>query len=87
MKLSLTLTLCAALPLFRRKGNAPEATFKLPAGEAVAYAGAILCALFLAGSSMRELLDVTLAMVVGLAVLGVTRFTHRAPATRTTAGG
>jgi basic amino acid/polyamine antiporter, APA family len=46
----------AMLPLFRRKGNAPKASFKLPGGEAVAYASAILCVLFLASSSIRELL-------------------------------
>jgi amino acid transporter len=75
---------CAVLPVFRRKGNAPEASFKLPAGEAVAYASAILCVLSLAGSSMRGLLDVALAVVAGLAVFGVTRFTRRALATHTT---
>jgi amino acid transporter len=75
---------CAVLPVFRREGNAPEASFKLPAGEAVAYASAILCVLSLAGSSMRGLLDVALAVVVGFAVFGVTRFTRRALATHTT---
>jgi cell division protein FtsW (lipid II flippase) len=66
------------LPVITRKGNAPEASFKLPAGEAVAYASAILCVLFLAGSSTRALLDVAVAVVVGLAVFGVTRFTRQA---------
>jgi amino acid transporter len=74
----------AVLPVFRRKGNAPEASFKLPAGEPVAYASAILCVLFLASSSMRDLLQVAFAVVVGVAVFGVTRFTRRALATRTT---
>jgi amino acid transporter len=72
------------LPVFRRKRDAPEASFNLPAGEAVAYASAILCVLFLTSSSMRELLQVALAVAVGVAVFGVTRFTRRALATRTT---
>lgn len=75
---------CAVLPVFRRKGNVPEASFKLPAGEAVAYASTILCVISLAGISMRGLLDVALAVVVGFAVFGVTRFTRRALAIHTT---
>jgi amino acid transporter len=77
-RISVYAITCAVLPVIRRKGNAPEASFKLPAGEVVAYASAILCVLFLAGSSTRALLDVALAVVVGLAVFGVTRFTRRA---------
>jgi amino acid transporter len=75
---------CAMLGIFRRTKNAPEASFKVPAGEVVAYASAILCILFLASSSMRELLDVALAVVIGLTVFGITRFVSRAAVTRTT---
>jgi hypothetical protein len=71
------------LGIFRRTKNAPEASFKVPGGEAVAYVSAILCILFLASSSMRELLDVALAVVIGLAVFGITRFVTGAAVTRT----
>jgi basic amino acid/polyamine antiporter, APA family len=65
---------CAMLGIFRRASHAPEPSFKVPAGEAVAYGTAVLCILFLASSSMRELLDVAIAAAIGLVVFGVTRF-------------
>jgi len=75
---------CAVLPRFRQKGNAPEGSFKLPAGKAAAYASTVLSIVFLASSSMRELLDVALAVVVGLMVFSFVRLTRRAVATHTT---
>jgi len=39
----------------------------------VAYGCTILCVLFLANSSMRELLDVALAVAIGLAIYGLSR--------------
>jgi amino acid transporter len=83
-RISVYAITCAVLPVLRRKRDAPEASFKLPAGEAVAYASATLCVLFLTSSSMRELLQVALAVVAGLAVFGVTRLTRRALATQNT---
>jgi hypothetical protein len=61
------------LPIFRRMPGAPAAQFTLPGGTLIAGASAILCAAFLANSSMRELLDVGLATVAGLAIYGITR--------------
>ena len=75
---------CAMLGIFRRTKDAPEAAFKVPGGEVVAYASAILCILFLASSSMRELLDVAVAVVIGLTVFGITRFVTGVAVTRTT---
>lgn len=72
---------CAMLPIFRRRSDVREAAFKLLAGGAVAYGSAILCVLFLANSSMRELFDVLLAVAVGLVIFGLTRFMRRAPMT------
>ena len=69
---------CVTLPIFRRRKELPEAAFKMPAGDVVAYGCAILCVLFLATSSMRELLDVALAVLIGLAIFGGTRFAGRA---------
>src|SRR5260370_15951497 len=73
-RISVYAITCAVLPVFRRKGNAPQASFKLPAGEAVAYTSAVLCVLFLIVSSAPTLLDVARALAAGLAVFVVTPF-------------
>jgi len=70
---------CVTLPNFRRRTDLAAAAFKVPAGPIVAYGCAILCLLCLANSSMRELLDVALAALLGLTLFGFTRFAHRAP--------
>jgi len=75
---------CVTLVVFRHSNSAPEASFKAPGGEAVAYASALLCVLFLASSSMRELLDVAVAMVIGLTIFGATQFASGAAVKRTT---
>jgi amino acid transporter len=75
---------CAMLPIFRRHKNVPEAAFRVPAGRVVAYTCSSLCVLFLANSSMRELFAVTLAVVSGLGIFGLTRFARRAPIARST---
>ena len=72
------------LAIFRHTNSAPEALFKVPGGEVVAYASALLCVLFLASSSMREALDVAVAVVIGLTVFGTTMFARSAAVTRTT---
>jgi basic amino acid/polyamine antiporter, APA family len=72
---------CALLPLFRRRKDLAEAAFKVPAGKVVAYGSASICVLLLANSSMRELFDVALALLIGLAIFGLTRFVRRVPAT------
>lgn len=68
---------CATLPIMRRRPDLPEAAFKLPAGSLFGYGAATLCVLFLAASSMRELLDVAIAVMAGLAIFGVSRFVRR----------
>jgi amino acid transporter len=68
---------CATLPLMRRRADLPEATFKLPAGAVFGCAGAALYVLFLATSSMRELLDVAIAVMVGFVLFGLNRYARR----------
>jgi amino acid transporter len=75
---------CVTLPIFRRRADLSAAAFKVPAGPLVAYGCAILCVLCLANSSMRELLDVALAVLVGLTIFGLTRFMRREPIARIT---
>ena len=75
---------CAALPLMRRRHDLPEPAFRLPAGSFLGYGGAALCVLFLAASSMRELLDVAIAVMVGLAIFGLYQFAQRGAPARST---
>ena len=72
-RLSIYAITCVTLPIFRRMPAAPPAQFTLPGGTWVAGGSAILCVAFLANSSMRELMDVGLATVAGLAIYFVTR--------------
>ncbi|HEU4779483.1 MAG TPA: APC family permease [Steroidobacteraceae bacterium] len=80
-RLSIYAITCITLPIFRRRAGAPAAQFTLPGGAAVAVLSALLCVAFLANSSMRELLDVGVATVAGLAIYFITRRTL-APANR-----
>jgi amino acid transporter len=68
---------CLTLPVFRRRVGVSEATFRVSAGSAVALGCALLCVLFLAKSSMRELFDVAVAVIIGLALLALTRRPER----------
>jgi amino acid transporter len=83
-RISVYAITCATLPIFRRRADLAAAVFKVPAGPAVAHGCAVLCVLCLANSSMRELLDVALAVLIGLIIFGVTRFARRAPVARIT---
>jgi len=70
---------CVILPQLRRRIDVPPAAFSLWGGTIVAYACAATCVLFLASSSMRELLDVAIAGAIGLAIFGFTRYSQRTP--------
>ncbi|MFL6602796.1 MAG: APC family permease [Steroidobacteraceae bacterium] len=75
---------CLTLPLFRRRADLGAAAFKVPAGPLVAYGCAILCVVCLANSSMRELFDVALAVLIGLTIFGLTCLLRRAPVAHVT---
>ncbi len=83
-RISVYAITCATLPIFRRRTDLAAAAFKVPAGQAVAYGCAVLCVLCLANSSMRELLDVALALLIGLIIFGLKRFARGAPVARIT---
>lgn len=68
---------CTLLPAMRRRHDVPEARFRAPGGPVLAYLCAALCVLALAASSMRELMDVALAVVTGLVIFGLTRSAQR----------
>jgi APA family basic amino acid/polyamine antiporter len=75
---------CVTLPIFRRRAELAPAAFKVPAGPIVAYGCAVLCVLCLANSSMHELFDVALAVLIGLTIFGLTRLLRRMPIARIT---
>ena len=64
---------CAIVPLMRRRPDMPAAAFKVPAGSILGWASAALCFLFLARSSMSEMLDVAVAVTGGLVLFGIAR--------------
>ena len=72
-RISIYAITCVTLPVFRRTQRAPAAQFSLPGGSVVACIAAALCVAFMANSSMRELLDVAIALSVGLAIYFITR--------------
>jgi basic amino acid/polyamine antiporter, APA family len=76
-RVSVYAVTCALLPVFRRRKGLPEASFRVPAGSMIAYGCLAALALCLAKSSTSDLLDVVLALLVGLAIFGLTRFASR----------
>ncbi len=64
---------CAALLVFRRKGGAPPAIFKAPAGAAVAVAALLLAGWLLSNSSWLDARDSAVAAAVGLLIYFVFR--------------
>jgi amino acid transporter len=81
-RISAYIVTCATLPLLRRRADVPKASFVLPAGQVLACVAIASCLLFLANSSMRELIDVGVAAVLGLILLAVSRIGRRTPALR-----
>jgi amino acid transporter len=59
---------CAALPMLRRKTDAPPAHFKLHGGVPVALAALLLSAWLLMNSTLAEAIATTIAAAVGLLI-------------------
>jgi amino acid transporter len=68
---------CAALPILRRRRDAPPAMFRAPAGPAVAIAALVLCAWLLSNSSAQEATNTAIAMGAGAVVYVLFRLTSR----------
>lgn len=71
------LASCGALPILRRRNNAPAAVFSLPAGCIVAFAGMIACLCLLSSSTFREARDTAIVVLIAL-VLSLIPFKHPA---------
>jgi APA family basic amino acid/polyamine antiporter len=72
-RVSVYTVTCLTLPFLRRRVDLPPAVFRVPAGTVIAWGCALVCVLVLAQSSLRELFDVTLAVLVGLVLFAMTR--------------
>ena len=59
---------CAALPLYRRRKDAPPAAFRIPGGSFIAVLSLILVAWLLANSTKQEAKAAVIAALVGLAI-------------------
>ena len=65
---------CAALPILRRRSPSEAAgSFRVPAGVPVAIVCVLLCLGLLVSSGWREARDVSVAVVIGLVIFGLTR--------------
>src|SRR5438067_6594649 len=64
---------CAALPVLRRKPEAPKALFRLPGGSLIAIAALLLSGWLLANSTLREGIQAAIAAAVGIAIYSAYR--------------
>jgi amino acid transporter len=74
---------CAALPVFRRRADAPEALFVAPGGVAVSVAALVLVAWLLSNSTAAQARDAGIAAAVGLLLYATRRVQRTGPALRT----
>jgi len=81
-RISTYIVTCATVPLLRRRKDVPRAAFVLRGGPVLAFLAIASLLLFLAKSSMHELLDVAVAVVFGLILLALSRMSRRTPALR-----
>ena len=71
---------CAALPVFRRRPDAPRAQFLAPAGVTVSIVALALVGWLLSNSTGREARDATIAVALGFAIYAASREKRKAAA-------
>jgi amino acid transporter len=62
---------CLAVPMLRRRTDVPPATYRAPAGTAVAIGAIALCAWLVSSSAPRDLMFTAAAAVVGLVLYAI----------------
>jgi len=65
IRLIVYASMCAALPLLRRRSRERSTTFRVPGGTAVSILSLVLCAWLLSNSGWREARDTAIAATVG----------------------
>jgi amino acid transporter len=71
------LATCAALPVLRRRADAPRGEFRVPAGVVVAVVSVLTCLGLLATRPVREIWQMLGAIGVGLGLFAVVRKSGR----------
>jgi len=75
---------CVALPVLRRRADAPASTFKLPAGDAFAAAAVLLALWLISNSKLVEARDTSIAIAVGLTLYFANRYRANRVSARST---
>lgn len=68
---------CAALPLFRRRSDAPQAMFKIPFGTLIAFISLALAGWLLSNCTIEQARDSLIAVIAGLLIYGVCYLARR----------
>jgi basic amino acid/polyamine antiporter, APA family len=79
-RLIIYITTCVALPVLRRKADAPVALLRIPGGVAIAVAAILLAAWLLSNSTAREARDTAIAAALGFAIYAVAKLRARTDA-------
>ncbi len=72
---------CAAVPVLRRRADAPPTAFRVPAGDFVAGAALLLCAALFSSSTLVQARTALVAAGIGLVVYALSRRVGRSSAT------
>jgi amino acid transporter len=67
---------CIALIALRRRADAPPAGFLAPLGPAIAVLASVLSLALLANASSKELIQLAIAAIVGVAILAGVRLSR-----------
>jgi amino acid transporter len=64
---------CGALPVLRRRVNAPPTAFRVPGGTWIAAAAMVLCVWLISNATLKEARDAAFAAALGFVIYGVHR--------------
>jgi amino acid transporter len=75
---------CLALPVLRKRKDAPPAIVSIPGGVVISALAVLLCMWLVSNSSLKEARDAAIALAAGLAIYFVYRLLVRREASETT---